>query len=270
MPLQNEFISLSINDVACSFAIIASLFCLHCLRAYFFIFCIDIKVRVLLLYDIKHSAMEQSVLNQITSELLCYVQNKMTTNDHEFVIKTVIEFYTEEKIYAAKNLFFFNLSRNSTTLKSISCRRSQTGLPRYYQQNERSWYLLPIICSAKHSKATDWTADAFNLAKLSKDIASVLNIEQNVATSSATLADLQHDLTFVLEKCSKIDVNTDKLEKLKSTVDRRNARRVIESDSSASDSISTNSTAENAMEDTTEGTKDSGGHHKGHHGRHHR
>ena len=42
----------------------------------------------------------------------------MTTNDHEFVIKTVIEFYTEEEIYAAKNLFFLICPETALRLKA--------------------------------------------------------------------------------------------------------------------------------------------------------
>ena len=71
---------------------------------------------------------------------------------------------------------------------------------------------------------------------MSKDISSVLNIEQNVDNSLATLACLQNDFKAVLEKCSKIDNIAEDLNNLKSAVEKRNARRIIVSDSSASES----------------------------------
>ena len=76
------------------------------------------------------------------------------------------------------------------------------------------------------------TSDAFSFAMLSMDLSSVLHIEENVANSFSTLACLQHDFKVVLEKFTKIDVISVELEKLKSAVDRRNGRRVIESDPS--------------------------------------
>ena len=69
---------------------------------------------------------------------------------------------------------------------------------------------------------------------MSKDISSVLNIEQNVDNSLATLACLQNDFKAVLERFSKIDNIAEDLNNLKSGIEKRNARRIIVSDSSAS------------------------------------
>ena len=54
--------------------------------------------------------------------------------------------------------------------------------------------------------------------------------------SLATLACLQNDFKAVLEKCSKIDNIVEDLNNLKSAVEKRNPRRIIVSDSSASES----------------------------------
>ena len=94
----------------------------------------------------------------------------------------------------------------------------------------------PVFVAANLAKLPIITADAFNLVKMSKDISSVLNIEQNVDNSLATLACLQNDFKAVLEKCSKIDNIAEDLNNLKSAVEKRNARRIIVSDSSASES----------------------------------
>ena len=42
----------------------------------------------------------------LISELLCYIQNKMTTTRHDIVIKSVTEFYRKEEINAAKMMLF--------------------------------------------------------------------------------------------------------------------------------------------------------------------
>ena len=89
-----------------------------------------------------------------------------------------------------------------------------------------------------------------------KGVVSVLNIEQNVATYSATLDSLQNNLASVLEKCSKIDTIADELKKLKSAVDRRNGRRVIESDCSAPKSNPPNSTTEDATDEDIDNDTD--------------
>ena len=44
--------------------------------------------------------------NMIVSELLCYIQNKIDTNDHEYLIKIVSEYYSEREIKDAKALLF--------------------------------------------------------------------------------------------------------------------------------------------------------------------
>ena len=81
---------------------------------------------------------------------------------------------------------------------------------------------------------------------------SMLSIQKNKANSLATLDCLQSDVTSVLDKCSKIDVIANKLERLKFAIDRRNGRRVIESDSSTSESNSPHSTIDDSTKDDTD------------------
>ena len=74
----------------------------------------------------------------------------------------------------------------------------------------------PVFVAANLAKLPVITADAFNLAKMSKGISSVLNIEQNVHNTLASLACFQNDFQTVLEKCSKIDNIAENLNNLKS------------------------------------------------------
>ena len=58
------------------------------------------------------------------------------------------------------------------------------------------------------------TPDAFNMAKLSKDIASVLKIENNVVTSFYALSCLRKDFKYVMDKCASIDILTKQIDNL--------------------------------------------------------
>ena len=48
------------------------------------------------------------------------------------------------------------------------------------------------------------TPDAFNMAKVSKDIASVMKIEDKIITSFYALSCLQKDFKYVMDKCASI------------------------------------------------------------------
>ena len=156
----------------------------------------------------------------------------MSTNDHEFVIKTVVEFYTEEETNVAKKLLFETCPETALRLKAYRIDAAKLNCRDIMNKTNEAGVHCPSFVALNIAKLPIVTAEAFNIAKLSKDVVSVLNIEQNEATSSATLDSLQNNLASVLEKCSKIDAITDELEKLKSAVERRNGRRVIESDRS--------------------------------------
>ena len=139
-------------------------------------------------------AMESTVVNKLTSELLCFVQNKMATNDHDFVVKTVVEFYASNDIIAAKALLCESCVETALRLKTykvdvakLNCRDIITKM------NEVSAN-CPVYVAANLAKLYVITADAFNLAKMSKDISSVSNIEQNINSSLASLACIQNDL----------------------------------------------------------------------------
>ena len=115
-------------------------------------------------------------------------------------------------------------------------------------------FQCPTFAAINIAKLPVVTSDAVSLAKLSKDLSSVLNIKEKVANSFSTLASLHHDFKLVLEKCTKIDVISVELKKLISAVDRRNRRQVIESDSSVPESSPPNSTI--IVETTDDDTDD--------------
>ena len=202
-------------------------------------------------------AMESTAVNQLTSELLCFVQNKMATNDHDFVVKTVSEFYTSNEIIAAKTLLFEACIDTTLRLKTYKVDVAKLNCRDIITKMNEVGANCPVFVAANLAKLPVITADAFNLAKMSKGISSVLNIEQNVHNTLASLACFQNDFQTVLEKCSKIDNIAENLNNLKSAVEKRNARRVIVSDSSASKSDTSTPRQQLTTDDDTDHNDDS-------------
>ena len=66
----------------------------------------------------------------------------------------------------------------------------------------------------------------------------VLKIEESVTSSFATLTCLQMDFQSVLDKCKKIDDLAEQTSCIKAMIERKNARRIILSDSTDSVSVS--------------------------------
>ena len=93
----------------------------------------------------------------------------------------------------------------------------------------------PIFVARYVSKLPLATPDAFDLAKLSKDMSDVLRIEESVVTSFAALSCLQNEFKSVLNKCEQIDSIAEQITDIKAAVTRKNNRRIIESDISESD-----------------------------------
>ena len=135
-------------------------------------------------------AMESTVtvVNQLTSELLCFVQSKMTTNDHDVVVKTVAEFYTNNKIIATKTLLFEFCTETALRMKTYKVNVVKLNCRDIITKMNDVGVNCPVFVAANLAKLPIITTDAFNLAKMSKDISSVLNIEQNVDNLLTTLA----------------------------------------------------------------------------------
>ena len=186
--------------------------------------------------------MEPTVINQITSELLCYIQNKMSTNDHDFIIKTVTEFYSETDITSAKKLLFDSCEETALRLITYRVNGPKLNCRDIISKMNEVGANCPIFVAVNIAKLPIVTADAFSIAKITKDFSSILNIEQHVINSLTTLADLQNDMRAVVDKCSMIDTISGDLDTLKSAVNRCIIRRRIESDSSVPESIPPSST----------------------------
>ena len=73
----------------------------------------------------------------------------------------------------------------------------------------------PRFVAADFTNVPVTTSDAFDLAKLSKNIDYALNLESRVSESFATLSCLQIDCQSILHKCNKIAMLTDEIIALK-------------------------------------------------------
>ena len=180
----------------------------------------------------------------------------MNTNDHDFIIKTVVEFYSEEEINSAQHLLFETCEETNLRMKTYRKDAAKLYCRDIMNKFNEAGVHCPTFVAVNIAKLPVVTADAFNLARISKDIMSILSIEKNEANSLATLDCLQSDVTSVLDKCSKIDVIANELERLKFAIDRRNGRRVIESDSSTPESNSLHSTIDDSTNDDTDDDDD--------------
>ena len=156
----------------------------------------------------------------IVSELLCYIQDKMSSIDHELLIKTVSEFYTDIEIHDAKKLLFencketFRFKTYNKDAAKMDCRDMLNKL------NEVGLDNCPSFVAKSMNQLPMTTPDAFNMAKLSKDIASVMKIEDNVITSFYALSCLQKDFKYMMDKCASIDILTKQIDNLQQSMDK--------------------------------------------------
>ena len=184
----------------------------------------------------------------IVCEILCYIQNKMDKINHDYIVKTVVDFYNESDIHAAKNILFGCCRESALRLKTyridaakLHCRdiitkmnEIGTDCPSFVVKNIS---LLPIA-----------TPDAFDLANITNNIGEVMKLESTVLDSFGILGCLQRDLGTIMEKFKVMDSLIQSGDEMKLAMDKRCARRIIESDSSSPESdsdIDTDSDSDN-------------------------
>ena len=175
----------------------------------------------------------------------------MMTTSHDIVIKSVTEFYRKEEINAAKMMLF---AECDTTIrkKNYNIDAARLDCQDIINVFNEAGLNCPTFVCKNVVKLPIATTDAFNLAKISKDISDVLRIEESVMSSYATMTCLQTDFQSVLNQCKKIDVLAEQIACVKTMIEKRNVRRIIESDNTDSDSISDSEIDDESLfEDTT-------------------
>ena len=154
----------------------------------------------------------------IISEVLCYIQCKMKSSEHDNVIKSVVSFYREDVIHEAKIVLFEECIETKLRLKTYKIDKAKNDCVDIINKFNEVGSNCPMFVAANLANVPIVSADAYDLAKLSMHIESVLKLENQVASSFEALACLQVDFKTVLQKCSKIDMLSQDIAALKTLV----------------------------------------------------
>ena len=168
----------------------------------------------------------------VISEVLCYMQN---TIYHDFVIKTVVDFYSRDAIHDAKSLLFEKCEMTSARFRSYNKDAAKMDSRDIVIKLNEVGCNCPTFVAKEIAKLPLTTLDAFDLAKISKDIDDVLRIKENVINSFTTLTCFQNNFQLVLKQSNKIDKLSENVSSLKLLVEKKQARRVIVSSDSDTD-----------------------------------
>ena len=176
--------------------------------------------------------------NLIVCEILCYVQNKMDNINHDYIVKTVADFYNENDIHTAKTMLFGCCKDTALRFKSYRMDAAKLDCRDIITKINEIGTECPTFVAKNVSLLPPTTADMFNLTKITNNIKDILKIESTVVESFGIMGCLQKDLDTMLEKFKVIDNLVQSVDAMKLAVDKRSARRIIESESSSSDSDS--------------------------------
>ena len=135
------------------------------------------------------------------------------------------------RINDAKRLLFESCRMTTIRLKSYNKYACKLDCRDMINKLNEVGLDCPTFVAKSVDKMPLATPDAFNLAKISKDISEVLKIENNVMTSFYALSCLQKDFKYVMDKCANIDVLSAKLDSLQTSIDKRHVIHKIYSDS---------------------------------------
>ena len=85
----------------------------------------------------------------ILSEILCYIQSKMNTTEHDFIVKTVGDFYSEDDIHEAKILLFEECIETNMRLKTYRTEAAKHDCVDIINKLNEVGAKLPNICCCK-------------------------------------------------------------------------------------------------------------------------
>ena len=139
----------------------------------------------------------------ILSEILCYIQSKMNTTEHDFIVKTVGDFYSEDDIHEAKILLFEECIETNMRLKTYRTEAAKHDCVDIINKLNEVGANCPTFVVANLNHIPITTADSFDLSKICRNIEMVRKLENSVTNSFATLSCLQSDFSIVLKKMFK-------------------------------------------------------------------
>ena len=175
----------------------------------------------------------------VISEILCYIQSKMNTTEHDFIIKTVVDFYSEDDIHEAKILLFEECIETNMRLKTYRKEAAKHDCVDMINKLNEIGANCSTFVAANLNHIPTTTADSFDLSKLCRNIEMVRKLENSVTNSFATLSCLQSDFSVVLKKCSKIDLLIDEMAALKLSIAAKDGGLPLESSVSSAKDLQT-------------------------------
>ena len=140
----------------------------------------------------------------VISEVLCYVQGKMSSVEHDVIIKAVTSFYGESEIGLAKKLLFDKCCDTKIRYRTYHNEKAKHDCQDIVNKLNEAGLNGPMFVAADVNNLPLATADAFDLNVNAKRLSDCLSLETDVNSVTTILSILQNDFKAVLEHCSQI------------------------------------------------------------------
>ena len=125
--------------------------------------------------------------------------------NHDHIVKTVVDFYNETDIHAAKTLLFVCSKEFALRLRSYRMEAAKLDCRDITSKMNEVGTDCPTFVTKNISLLPLTTVDAFDLVHISNNITEVLKLESTVLDSFNILDCLQEDLGTIMEKFQVID-----------------------------------------------------------------
>ena len=142
----------------------------------------------------------------VISEVLCYVQGKMSSVEHDVIIKAVTSFYGEGEIGHAKKLFFDKCRESRTRHRIYHIERAKHDCQDIINKLNEIGLNSPMFVAADVNNLPLATADAFDLNDNAKPFSDCLSLETDMKSVTTIMSLFQNDFkaVHVLEHCLQI------------------------------------------------------------------
>ena len=140
----------------------------------------------------------------VISEVLCYVQGKMSSVEHDVIIKAVTSFYSESEIGHAKKLLFDKCNETKIRYRIYHNEKAKHDCQDIINKLNEVGLNSPMFVAADVNNLPLATADAFDLNVNAKRLSDCLSLETDVKSVTTIMSLFQNDFKTVLEHCSQI------------------------------------------------------------------
>ena len=118
----------------------------------------------------------------ILAKILCYIQSKMNTSKHDFIVKTVVDFYSEDDILEAKVLLIEECIETNMRLKTYRTEAAKHDCVDIINKLNEVGANCPTFVAVNLNHIPITTADPFDLSKICRNIEMDQNLENSVTT----------------------------------------------------------------------------------------